>query len=108
MAKPKISAPAVQRSGPLAQLTVGVDGIVELRELSEQNPPPLYAPGSPALSLFHKCLLVAMQSFDKALAKAYKTVQDRTAVQIGAAEFTPTTSAFEAVDQKFKVRRAKN
>ena len=39
------------RAGALAQLTVGVDGVVELRELAEPNPPPISSPDSPALLL---------------------------------------------------------
>ncbi len=64
------------RAGALATLTVGVDGVVELRELVEPNAPPLYAPGAPALNNFHKCLLVAIQEFDKALARAYFLTSD--------------------------------
>jgi hypothetical protein len=95
----------IKRAGPLVTFTAGVDGITDLRELDEQDPPPLYAPGTPALDLFHRCLLPAIKAFDAALAKAYRTVQDRTHVQIGAADFTPTQSAFEATGVKYKAHK---
>ena len=54
----------IKRAGPLVTFTAGVDGITDLRELDEQDPPPLYAPGTPALDLFHRCLLPAIRAFD--------------------------------------------
>jgi hypothetical protein len=108
MAKRKTVSQYVKRAGPLVTLTAGVDGIVDLRELDEKDPPALYAPGSPALDLFHRCLLPAIRAFDAALARAYRTVNDRTHVQIGAAEVTPNESAFDAKGVKYKARRVKS
>lgn len=104
--KTNAAAALIKRAGPLVTLTAGVDGILELRELDVQDPPPLYAPGSPALDLFHRCLLPAIKAFDAALARAYRTVTDRTAVSIGAGDYSPAQSAFDAPG-KYKVRRVK-
>jgi hypothetical protein len=108
MANTKIArqwAPA--RAGALAQITVGVDGIVELRELDEPNAPPMNAPNSPALHNFAKCLLVAMQEFDKALARAYRLCEPSLFDKTAPIRINPTVSAYDAPGQKYRVRRAK-
>jgi hypothetical protein len=93
------------RAGALAQLTVGVDGVVELRELAEPNPPPISSPDSPALHNFAKCLLFAIQAFDRALAEAYFLVNHSALAPSLLEERKPTVSAYEAPNQKYRVRR---
>jgi hypothetical protein len=96
------------RAGPLAMLTVGVDGVVELRELAEPNAPPINAPDSPELHNFAKCLLVGIQAFDRALAEAYFLVNHSALAPSLLEGRKPTISAYEAPGQKYRVRRAKH
>jgi hypothetical protein len=101
------SAKWVKRAGPLVTLTAGVDGIVELRELDVQDPPPLYAPGTPALDLFHRCLLPAIRAFDAALVKAYRLASPKPGEIVFPSNEVPTVSAFNLKGAKYKVRRVK-
>lgn len=104
MAKRKAITDYIQQAGPLVTLTAGVDGIVELRELDVQDPPPLYAPGAPALDLFHRCLLPAIKAFDEALAKAYREANP-SELSKSLSPQPPTVNAFQAKGVRYRTKR---
>lgn len=98
----------IKRAGPLVTLTAGVDGIVELRELDEKNPPEIYAPGAPALDLFHRCLLPAIRAFDTALARAYKLANPEPGEIVFPSREQPTVNAFDVKSERYRARRVKH
>jgi|HubBroStandDraft_2_1064218.scaffolds.fasta_scaffold00534_14 hypothetical protein len=97
----------VKRAGPLVTLTAGVDGIVELRELDMQDPPPLYAPDTPTLDLFHRCLLPAIRAFDAALSRSYRLAERKPFQIVMKSDDDPTTNVFDAEGGKYRARRFK-
>jgi hypothetical protein len=97
----------IKRAGPLVTFTAGVDGITDLRELDELDPPPLYAPGTPALDLFHRCLLPAIKAFDAALARAYRLTELPPTFRMSTTDKVDV-NAFDAPGVKYRAHKVKN